>query len=278
MLLITGVVLLALGLQGLEGNDTSTDLKSLWSMGFGKLNPASVVALDSVLNIPAATVLANLPQLLVSMLYFRYNGLFTRMLCALEWGKLSTKRAALRVTSPQGQQRSTYFLQLPYRYSIPLWLISVLLHWLLSQSLFLASVEFIYHDEPIANNVNINQAIVSSSHLMSGYTTLGYSSIAIIFTLALGAVVVLAVIAMAFRAYPERMPFVGNCSFAISAACHPPSEDTNAALKPVTWGCPVEGTRDVVEDGEDHLDKEQVRHCCITSLAVMPPIPGKYYA
>lgn len=32
------------------------------------------------------------------------------------------------------------------------------------------------------------------------------------------------------------MSLAGNCSLAISAACHPPPEDQNPALKPVMWG------------------------------------------
>lgn len=39
-----------------------------------------------------------------------------------------------------GQQRSTYRLQLPYVYGVPLVIISSGLHWLVSQSLFLARV------------------------------------------------------------------------------------------------------------------------------------------
>ena len=38
------------------------------------------------------------------------------------------------------------------------------------------------------------------------------------------------------RRFPTGIPLAGNCSLAISAACHPPPEDQNPALKPVMWG------------------------------------------
>lgn len=57
------------------------------------------------------------------------------MLLAHEWSAYFTKHKSLRVlSSRQGQQRSTYFLQLPYRYAILLLFLSTLLHWLTSQS------------------------------------------------------------------------------------------------------------------------------------------------
>ena len=268
---MVGGALLNLGLETFRSYHYPTDLKSLFNMGFGKLNPISMVDTFSITGVSEATILANLPQLLVSMLYFRYNNLFTRMLCALEWSKISEKRAPLRVTSPQGRQRSTFFLQLPYRYSIPLWLISLLLHWLLSQSLFLASVDFTYHDIPVGT-VEFPGTLANEE--VSGYATIGYSCVAIICTLTFGSLVVLAIIALAFKAYPEGMPFVGNCSFAISAACHRSKDDPDAATKPIMWGCPINDVQDVFRDQVEHLGDEQIGHCCITSQAVMPPVPG----
>lgn len=47
---------------------------------------------------------------------------------------------------PQGEQRSTYWLQLPYAYSIPLITASATLHWLISQSIFLMRVSYNSND------------------------------------------------------------------------------------------------------------------------------------
>lgn len=46
----------------------------------------------------------------------------------------------LRVSEPMGIQRSSYFISLPLRYGIPLYATSGLMHWLVSQSLFLARI------------------------------------------------------------------------------------------------------------------------------------------
>jgi len=62
------------------------------------------------------------------MFYFTYNGLFTSMLANREWAQCSIKRAALRVSVPKTGQRSTYFLQLAYLYSVPLMLLDVPFH------------------------------------------------------------------------------------------------------------------------------------------------------
>lgn len=86
-------------------------------------------------------MLANTPQLILSICYTVYNGLFTRMLAEVEWSKYSINYRSLRVTSPQGQQRSTYRLQLPYRWSVPLILVSVLLHWTYSNCIYVTNYE-----------------------------------------------------------------------------------------------------------------------------------------
>ena len=95
-----------------------------------------------MLSTSGMIVLANTPQLVLSMCYFAYNGLFTRMLSEFEWAKLSTAYRSLRVTRPKGpHQRSTYRLQLPYRWSLPLLLVSAVLHWLYSNSFYLTIFE-----------------------------------------------------------------------------------------------------------------------------------------
>ena len=108
-------------------------------MEMAKINPSKT-------NI---IVLANTPQLILSMCYFAYNGLFTRILCAFEWDKFSVMYKSLRVTHRKGaEQRSTYRLQLPYRWSIPLLLVSAILHWLYSNSFYLTIFESKFESNP----------------------------------------------------------------------------------------------------------------------------------
>ena len=78
-----------------------------------------------------ASLLANLPQLVVSYIYVVYNSLVTSMLATAEWVGYSISPRGLRVTWPKGHQRSRAFLQLPYIYALPIMTASTLLHWLI---------------------------------------------------------------------------------------------------------------------------------------------------
>ena len=85
--------------------------------------------------------IANMPQVLLSFCYMNLNSFCTAMTSAKEWNNLAFVRKSLRVSEPRGQQRSTYFLQLPYRWAMPLIAISTALHWLLSQTFFLVRID-----------------------------------------------------------------------------------------------------------------------------------------
>lgn len=141
------------------------------------------------------------------------------MLVAVEYESYAVGRKYLRVSWPQGDQRSTYYLSLPYRYSVPLLSASALLHWLVSQSIFFVGI--IRHD--------LNGA--KSGDIMC----CGYSPVAIIFAIILGSVLVLASILLGFRRFNSNMPLAIECSAAISAMCHPLTGNDHA-LSPVKWG------------------------------------------
>ena len=170
--------------------------------------------------------LANSPQLLFSFLYYLYNGLVTCMLAAEEQSHYGKARKSLRVSAPEGHQRSSWFLSVPYRYGIPLTLTSGLLHWLISQALFLVRV--VMYEE------NGGEA---GSDTVSG---VGFSPIGIVMALTLATILVLVLVALGLlRKYPggeTAVPLMGTSSAAISAACHPPKEDKYAHLLPVSWG------------------------------------------
>lgn len=71
---------------------------------------------------------------------------------------------------------------------------------------------------------------------------------------------------MGFRQLASAIPVVGTCSVAISAACYPPEDGTDAAQRPVQWGA--------VQDG----DAEEVGHASFSSQVVENLVPGKMYA
>ena len=218
-------------------------------MGYGAVDAWSMfeLGLQGSSGLHLNALVANLPQVVLSFLFPLYNGLFTSMLLADEWNGYAHERKPLRVTDPRGAQRSTYRLQLPYRYGVPLLTASVTLHWLVSQSLFL---------------VNMNGYRTTGQVLAYRLSVIGYSCIAIITVIFLGAIMILLGVLNGFRRH-GGMPLAGSCSAAISAACHRPEEDVDAATKPVMWG--------VVSS------ENGVGHCCFTSFEVSRPVPGEHY-
>ncbi|MCJ1403722.1 hypothetical protein MMC11_006945 [Xylographa trunciseda] len=172
----------------------SVDMKTLWSLGFGTVN-GQLVLVNGLTNqgsegLILNVLLANLPQIIFSFLYLMYNGLYTCMLLGNEWTNYAHHRKSLRVTSSSGGQRSTYWLQLPYRYSIPLLVLSGLMHWLVSQSLFLARIG--------ENDGEVGITVIES--------TCGFSPIAIMFTIIVGSLMVIGVILTGFRRYRPGIP------------------------------------------------------------------------
>jgi hypothetical protein len=197
-------------------------------------------------------LLANLPQVIISFVYLTYNGLFTCMLANREWAQYAVKRASLRVTNPSPTQRSTY--------GIPLMTASIVLHWFISQSIFLARI----HIYPV-NDVNDEQMI----------SDLGYSESALIASIAWGIFLVTVCLLVAgLCTYPNiGMPVGGSNSAVISAACHLKYGEeeehrnkehvTDARLK---WGVTIAGSR------------TEVGHCCFSDGMVEKPEEGCLYA
>lgn len=205
--------------------------------------------------ITANILFANLPQTILSFLYLTLNGLCTSMFLADEWGHYASERKGLRVSQPQRDQRSSYFLQLPYRIAVPLIFMSFLLHWLVSQSVFLAVItqwdELGYLKAPFA------------------VVTCGFSPFAMIFVIIAGAVIVIGVVLLSLRRFDGDIPLVGSCSAAISAACHgPPWEEDGFWMGKLQWGV-VPGM------GSESSD---VGHCSFSSGHVDQPVSGVAYA
>ena len=231
-----------------------------WNVSFGRLSTGSIVQgrLSGRNSLLLTVILANAPQLILSFVYFMYNNLFTGMLMAREWSGYAHHRKSLRVTCPEGEQRSTYFLQLPYIYGIPFLIISALLHWITSQAFFIARVRVL--DENDRENKSLS------------LETLGYSTLGLLLIPILVLALFVATLVNGLRRYRSGMPFARNCSAAISAACHRPKEDTAAFQKPVKWGVPTEYGIRSRKHGQGY------GHCCFTSFDVNEPEIGKMYA
>lgn len=160
--------------------------------------------------------LANLPQLFFSIAYLNINTICTAVAGAHEWNQLATIKKHLRVTKPFGQQRSTYFLQLPYRWSLPLISAGGILHWLLSQTFFLVRIDF-FDLHPLGH-----QNIVSTESRCA----CGLSALCLMVFIGVALLLLAAIGAIGLSKMPTRMPIAASCSLAISAACHHPPEES----------------------------------------------------
>lgn len=146
------------------------------------------------------------------------------MLVSHEYAQFATTRKALRVTRPRGQQRSTYWLQLPYKYSVPMMSIMVLLHWLASRSIFLVQIAIYDNTGLHVPDRDINAC--------------GFSPLAILLAFCLSTVMIAVLVGVGrYRRFTARIPAASSCSVAISAAAHPlASEPENVALLPLQYG------------------------------------------
>ena len=83
----------------------------------------------------------------------------------------------------------------------------------------------------------------------------------------MGFFMLLAAVVCGFRRFASHMPVAGSCSVAISAACHPPKDDVDAAYLLVGWG---------EVDGAEPWD--DVHHCCFTSKPTKQLVARRLYA
>lgn len=126
---------------------------------------------------------------------------------AKEWSVMSTRYKALRVTNPQGQQSSTYFLQLPYRYSVPILITSILLHWVLSGCIYLLVLRGDYFASP------------GTAGPFGSVMTVGFSTKSLFTMMTLCIFLTLLPPIFGFIPLPPRTVVVGSNSLAIAAAC-----------------------------------------------------------
>lgn len=193
-----------------------TEVPTYRQGGFGS-DSANPLALSGV-SLLDAVLASNSPQLALSATYVVYNNIFTRLHVGRAWALRSIQHSYLRVTDAKGLQRSTYRLQLPYRYSVPLIIVSAILHWLMSNTIYVFITEgdyFHYLGGPGPD------CTYSDPNLPTGSTvSVGYSVIA----LAILAFGLLFGFSMPFIWSRRSLPGTGNSvgcnSFAISASCH----------------------------------------------------------
>ncbi|KAL8646287.1 MAG: hypothetical protein Q9226_006927 [Calogaya cf. arnoldii] len=233
--------------------------------GLGSMSAWNTLTFAEPPSIIAMVLLVNTPQIILSFLYFAYNGLFTYMLLAEEWSGFAIERKGLRVTSPSSKQRSTYRLQLPYRYGVPLLIVSAVLHWFVSQCFYISILEAYDHD---------------GNYWYDVIRGCGYSPRALLTTICVGTLVLGFGVANGFRTYKPGIPLVGSCSAAISAACHPPQGHYQPSGKAILWGsCEHVAARGRSKnDPTFALNRTPIGHCSLTSFDAEPTVVGALYA
>ncbi|KAJ5813671.1 uncharacterized protein N7503_000421 [Penicillium pulvis] len=240
------------------------DLAYYWQSGIGS-NTYNVLEQTARFSVVACVVVANMPQLIVTMSYYCYNNILTSMTLAAEYSSYGATRKPLRVTWPVkgngSKQRSTYWLSLPYAYSIPILVIYMVLHWLVSQSLFYFRMTVYTSSGKFANALT---------------SCVAYSPLPIFLSLLVGSLMLAILLGLSLRRFKSEMPLAGSCSAVISAACHPPRDDSNAALGLVRWG----ETMTSPEWMMNQLGRAEERkgHCSFTSFDTERPSLFKLYA
>ncbi|KAI9659609.1 MAG: hypothetical protein M1831_003690 [Alyxoria varia] len=156
------------------------------------------------------------------------------MLNGREWSLFAWHKKGLRVSAakPQGEQRGSYFLQLPYRFAIPVLAMSGVLHLLVSQCIFLVALErysAMGHGQlqPVSSACENGSNFARNNHqCIKGevYITAGWSPVAVICFIAVAVLVVLYGVIIGMQRYKPGMPPAAGSSAVIAAACHPNRE------------------------------------------------------
>lgn len=159
-----------MSLEPLVRRQISTSMASFWEMGLGNLEVYTFLYVglptSDPLGLISNIIVANSPQVLVSLFYITYNTMLTTFLVQREFSRMYRSHKALRVSEPVGEQRSTYPVSLPFMYGLPLQVTSAAMNWLISQALFLARITALHPD--------------GSVDVANSFSTCGYSPMAVI--------------------------------------------------------------------------------------------------
>lgn len=231
---------------GRSRGDEKVDPLGPLRLGFGSLTPGNIISWDvpshGAGGLIANVIIANIAQCIFSVLYFAYNALFTYMAQAQEWSEYAFAWKSLRVsTRPYYRQRTTRFLTLPYIIALPLMVTSAAIHWLVSLSIFVVSVD-VYGLTDSSTDLLEPELLPKNAIL-----TCGYTAVAMLIVVIIGIIMVLVLLTFgAQKLRPGSPPLVGSCSAAIASACHPAASmvDPDAALGHVRWGVVIENEKE----------------------------------
>jgi hypothetical protein len=249
---------------------TVKDARDAFSLGFSSAHSETIITSRLPSNGAKAllgnVIMANSPQIIFSIIYFGFNAFFTTLCTSLEWAQLPLKRKGLRVSAgPKGKQRTTYFLGLPYRYSLPLLVASSALHWLISQAIYLLALD----RRSLDLTGKVVPGLVPDSRDGQGLIyTCGWSPLAVLLVIVVGISMMCVTVGIGFRKLPTAMPVGANNSLVLAAACHPNKEEGDGLeYKKLKWGV-------VKSPGGNG----QPGHCALSARDPPYPEAGQLYA
>ncbi|ETS86638.1 hypothetical protein PFICI_00466 [Pestalotiopsis fici W106-1] len=188
---------------------------------FHPVGRGNVAPLGRHLQMLEAILIANAPQLMLTEGYFSYNSIFTRLVLAREWFSYTVAARPLRVTDPRGEQVSTYRLQLPYSYSVPLLALSIVLHWMVSNTFYIVVIyggfyQTLYPVKDFTLTGVPPDIYVRGLQMQIGYSTLSILLVVVITTVLAPVPLVLGL----RRIKNSNMVGFPSNSIVMSAVCH----------------------------------------------------------
>ena len=233
MVLVIAAVLLAFVLAAQVNHGEGIELEAILARGLGTATAADIIGIFTEPGpgqLWEAVLFANAWQLGISMLSVTVNRFVTSFAVIEAWNGFGARRKFLRLSQPRGGQRGSYRLSLPWRYGVPLMVSLMLLHWLVSQSVFLVQAAAYDFD-------GARQPRRDASRI-------GYSTLGILLSLLVGLAYVVLVVYLGWRKIRLRVPPAGTNSAAIMAICKRDRDDKGAHALPVRYGPLGERRRD----------------------------------
>lgn len=210
------------------------DFGHLWTLGFGTVTGYELLQGGVHTGIIGNSVIANLPQLMISSMYFTLLSIATSQLVEREWNRFGYEPRRLRTTFPSPGESSMWYLSVPYSYSGPLLVLFIWLHLCVSQSLFAAEVSFYTYDGRLGPlTFTFNETIARTEGLT--LSTLCAAPVAIIVAFWLLAVIVILVGLNARRMYHPEMPYPGSDTTVIAACTRSDQEAESLLQGRIMW-------------------------------------------
>lgn len=195
-----------------------TDFGHLITLGFGSTSGYELLHATAT-GVVGNSVIANLPQILLSMLYFCINGILSTQLASREWSRFGNEPRRLRTSFPSTEKMS-FYLSMPYSYSGPLIVMFIFLHLGMSQSLFAVEIDIYKWDGSISQGLNTAYDVAKASAQGETVSTLCASTSAAIWSMMGLGIVVIVVVANCFRRMKVVVPCPCTQSIVVAAATH----------------------------------------------------------